>query len=572
MISSRTGQANRSGDNLDRDDMNQQQPAPGANVENKANIFTHESGSKPLEGYTIKRGIGIGGFGEVYFAISDGGKEVALKRIQRHLEIELRGVRHCLNLKHANLVGLFDIKHDAQETGWVVMEYVSGQSLKELLDQSPRGLSLDEVAAWIHGITSGVAHLHRHGIVHRDLKPANIFFDDGLVKVGDYGLSKFISCSRQEGQTESVGTFHYMAPEIGKGEYGKQVDVYALGIMLFEMVTGNVPFNGESSQEIIMKHLTDEPDLSSIHSRFRDVISKALVKDPANRFEDALEMLAALPEPDYEKLGQFSPPPRNVNLQPTADPPAEEIIDLIPIPQSMVQPTTTVVRRNRKTVPEKWEYLARQSLGSPSATIRTTGLLESMLKATAISVILTLVMFVVGGIPSVGRTITLFGWLATINLASCWMILVLAHFWELKCGDDIIRRLIMFIGGVGIGALAYLTAGFLHITPADFGGTGTNPDHPWVFFSSLFSLEHLAVSYGALFAIFSWWKQADPLRMYRISLINAIACAVVAWFLPILLFPLGIMAVATVSITVQASSPWMSLEQRQHFKVEARYE
>ena len=97
-------------------------------------------------------------------------------------------------------------------------------------------------------------------------------------------------------------------------------------------------------------------------------------------------------------------------------------MDLVAVPQPVVQPATTVVRRNRKTVPEKWENLARQSLGSPSATIRTTGLLESMLKATAISVILTLVMIVVGGIPSADRTITLFGWLATINLASCWMI------------------------------------------------------------------------------------------------------------------------------------------------------
>ena len=169
----RTGHADHSSDNLDRDMVNQHQDEPGGSVEKRPINFTYASGSSPLEGYTIKRGIGVGGFGEVYFAISDGGKEVALKRIQRHLDIELRGVRHCLNLKHANLVGIFDIRQDDQDTGWVVMEYVSGQSLKELLDQNLQGLSLDETAAWIHGITSGVAHLHRHGIVHRDLKPAN---------------------------------------------------------------------------------------------------------------------------------------------------------------------------------------------------------------------------------------------------------------------------------------------------------------------------------------------------------------------------------------------------------------
>ena len=100
--------------------------------------------------------------------------------------------------------------------------------------------------------------------MHRDLKPGNIFEDSGYVKIGDYGLSKFISTSRRSGQTESVGTFHYMAPEIGKGVYGKEIDIYALGIVLFEMLTGRTPFDGESSQEIIMKHLTADPDLSGV--------------------------------------------------------------------------------------------------------------------------------------------------------------------------------------------------------------------------------------------------------------------------------------------------------------------
>ena len=123
----------------------------------------------------------------------------------------------------------------------------------------------------------------------------------------------------------------------------------------------------------------------------------------------------------------------------------------------------------------------------------------------------------------------------------------------------------MFLGGVGVGTLAYLTAVFLNISLADFHHIASSPNWPWVVPGSQLSLEHFAVSYGALFAIFSWWKQADPLRLHRISLIDAIACAVVAWLLPIVPFPLGIMTVATVSITVQASSPWMSLDQRQYF-------
>ena len=99
--------------------------------------FTYASGSRPLDGFTIKRGIGRGGFGEVYYATSDAGKEVALKLIRRNLDIELRGVTQCLNLKHPNLVGLFDIKQDELGDSWVVMEYVSGDCLEQVVSRQP---------------------------------------------------------------------------------------------------------------------------------------------------------------------------------------------------------------------------------------------------------------------------------------------------------------------------------------------------------------------------------------------------------------------------------------------------
>jgi hypothetical protein len=155
-------------------------------------------------------------------------------------------------------------------------------------------LPLDQVEFWFRGIAGGVAYLHEHGIVHRDLKPGNIFEDAGFVKIGDYGLSKFISTSRKSAQTESVGTFHYMAPEIGKGVYGKEIDIYALGIVLYEMLTGRVPFDGESSQEIIMKHLTADPDLSAVPQPYRSIIQRALQKDPQKRYRNVSEMVAAL--------------------------------------------------------------------------------------------------------------------------------------------------------------------------------------------------------------------------------------------------------------------------------------
>jgi len=257
--------------------------------------FTYPGGSRPLEGYTIKRGIGHGGFGEIYYALSDAGKEVALKLIRRNLDIELRGIRHCLNLKHPNLLSLYDIRQDGQGDTWVVMEYVSGGSLADALASYPHGMPADQALAWFRGTAVGVAHLHDRGIVHRDLKPGNIFCEEGLVKVGDYGLSKFISCSRRSGQTESVGTVHYMAPEVANGRYGKEIDVYALGVILYEMLTGRVPFEGESVGEVLMKHLTAKPDVAMLPEPYRSVVARALEKDPAKRFSSVPEMLAALP-------------------------------------------------------------------------------------------------------------------------------------------------------------------------------------------------------------------------------------------------------------------------------------
>jgi len=252
--------------------------------------FAFASGSQPLAGYTIKRGIGRGGFGEVYYAVSDAGKEVALKLIRRNLEIELRGVTQCLNLKHPNLLAIYDIKRDAQDDAWVVMEYVNGDSLEDVLERCPNGMPLAEAQQWLRGILAAVAYLHDHGIVHRDLKPGNIFSDDGVVKLGDYGLSKFISCSRRSGQTESVGTVHYMAPEIANGRYGKEIDIYALGIIVCEMLTGKVPFEGESIGEVLMKHLTKDPDLRQLSEPYRSAVAAALVKDPAQRITSATEL------------------------------------------------------------------------------------------------------------------------------------------------------------------------------------------------------------------------------------------------------------------------------------------
>ncbi len=273
-----------------------QHPAPGSD----SMRFSYSNGSTPLDGFTIEQGIGAGGFGEVYCAVNSAGKRVALKKVIRNLDIELRGVRQCINLKHINLISLWDIKTDRYGESWVVMEYVPGPSLRDLITAHPAGLPEDEIKRWFVSTAAGVAYLHQQEIVHRDLKPANIFYDEDthVVKIGDYGLSKFMSTSRRSGQTESVGTFHYMAPEIGRGVYGREIDIYALGIILFEVLTGDVPFDGESTQEIIMKHLTDDPRLDRVPAGFRKVISTALQKDPELRYHTVPEMLIDIPWPD----------------------------------------------------------------------------------------------------------------------------------------------------------------------------------------------------------------------------------------------------------------------------------
>ena len=293
--------------------------------------FTYASGSRPLDGYTIKRGVGRGGFGEVYYAVSDAGKEVALKLIRRNLDVELRGVTHCLNLKHPNLVAIYDIRNDENDDRWVVMEYVSGESLEDAIDRHPNGMPVDLAIAWFTGIAAGVAYLHDHGIVHRDLKPANIFLDEDTVKIGDYGLSKFISCSRRSGQTESVGTVHYMAPEMANGRYGHEIDTYALGIILYEMLTGHVPFEGESVGEVLMKHLTAEPDLHALAEPYRSIVQGAMNKDPETRLRSVAEMLQSMPNGSSNQSGtngeqQVSPAAGFDNSRPYSQQSQEEPI------------------------------------------------------------------------------------------------------------------------------------------------------------------------------------------------------------------------------------------------------
>src|SRR5580658_4892070 len=143
--------------------------------------FTYSSGQRPLDGFTLKRGVGCGGFGEVYYALSDGGKEVGLKLVRGHQDVELRGMAQCLNLKHPHLVSLHDIRTDAEGDHWVIMEYIAGEPLNNVLIRHPQGLPVELAQQWFVSLARAVGYLHENGIVHRDLKPANIFVEQGMI-------------------------------------------------------------------------------------------------------------------------------------------------------------------------------------------------------------------------------------------------------------------------------------------------------------------------------------------------------------------------------------------------------
>ncbi len=322
--------------------------------------YQYKHGDRPLDGYTIERAAGRGGFGEVYYAVSDSGRQVALKAIQSHEQIELRGISQCMNLKSPHLVTVFDVKYNDQNRPFVIMEYVAGPALSDLLKESPGGLGTQKAAFFLREIAKGLSYLHECGIVHRDLKPSNIFYENGYVKIGDYGLTKAISTSRHVSHTITVGTVHYMAPEIGAGRYDRSVDIYALGVLLHEMLTGQVPFLGASPAEILMKHMTAMPDLQHIEQPFQRVICKALAKDPNDRYQTVQEMVEDVFGAEHVRysVSQFAPEELSVVAEHIAQKMGRNQAKVPAAPEPAAQ--TPAEKDFSKEVGKKAEYIAKK--------------------------------------------------------------------------------------------------------------------------------------------------------------------------------------------------------------------
>jgi hypothetical protein len=541
--------------------------------------FTFATGDRPLSGFTIKRGIGGGGFGEVYYAVSDAGKEVALKRVQRHLDVELRGVQQCLNLKHPNLLLLFDVRHDQQEEAWVVMEYIVGESLRELLERQPEGLPLAEVERWMEGLIAGVAYLHERGIVHRDLKPGNVFCDTGIIKVGDYGLSKFISCSHRSGQTESVGTVHYMAPEIGRGNYGKQIDIYALGILLYEMLTGQVPFDGESTQEIIMRHLTMEPDLSRLPVVYRDVVRRALRKDPQQRFRDAQEMLVAMRTAreavDAELLSPVvlaTPISGCAVAAHTAAgyTAAAHTAERLAVEGLAVHRDGSLPQRVPPVVmtAPTWTTPTQVAAGSDrrAPVEHWTDLFQGLVMTLPHTAFLSIVGVLLFRQPDVSFNyeIAVGAWFFFTATLASWLVLLFGKLWEWRAADAIPRRLVMLAAGLVLGMCSVSFRDYLLLDQPDplivsrplasslldFRPSATMPQP-----------KPLAVLLycGALLCLLSFWKQTLGLRRQRVRLRSVLFAAGIAFLIgcvvPFWRYWGPYMAVA-ISLSTQLAARW----------------
>ena len=314
-------------------------------------------GQKINDRYEIIKTIGEGGMANVYLAndtILE--RNVAIKVLRGDLSNDEKFIRRfkrealsVSNLSHPNIVEVYDV---GEEEGnyYIVMEYIDGKTLKQLL-QKRGALTLTEVLDIMSQLADGLSHAHEAYIIHRDIKPQNIMIEDnGLIKITDFGIATAIN-STQLTQTNSVmGSVHYLPPEqaSGKGSTIKS-DIYSLGILMYELLAGSVPFKGDNAVEIALKHMKEKvPSIRkqnpTIPQSVENIIIKSTAKNPKNRYESVRDMYADLqtamdrqnekrlvyeyPENDLEET-KVIPTISKEPKAPVVDKPAEKIAEEI---------------------------------------------------------------------------------------------------------------------------------------------------------------------------------------------------------------------------------------------------
>ena len=269
--------------------------------------------------YEIKAIIGQGGMADVYLAndmILD--REVAVKVLRENLADDPiyvqrfeREANAVATLSNKNIVEIYDVGNE-NNRHYIVMEYVAGQTLKELTYK--RGaLHMAEAIDIMKQVVNGVKAAHECGIIHRDLKPQNILVTNGgIVKIADFGIASISSVAQVTKTDTIMGSLHYLAPEIARGEKATpQSDIYALGIMFYELLVGQVPFNGDAPVNIALKHMQEEiPSVReinpTIYQSVENIIIKATAKNVENRYANASlmynDLMHALENKDEEKI------------------------------------------------------------------------------------------------------------------------------------------------------------------------------------------------------------------------------------------------------------------------------
>jgi eukaryotic-like serine/threonine-protein kinase len=261
--------------------------------------------------YRLERKLGSGGMADVWLAEDQElGRKVAIKMLHERYANDVQFVErfrreatHAAGLSHPNVVSIFD-RGEAEGSYFIVMEYVEGRTLKELI--VTRGPCPVPVAvSYTRQVLAALRYAHRNGIVHRDIKPHNVLVDhEGRVKVADFGIARAGSSQMTEAGS-IIGTAQYLSPEQARGApVDESSDLYSTGIVLYELLTGKVPFTGETPVEIAMKHLSQVPEApSKIRPEIpRDldlVVLRALAKEPAERYRTAKEM-----DRDLELVGR----------------------------------------------------------------------------------------------------------------------------------------------------------------------------------------------------------------------------------------------------------------------------